>query len=344
MSDRVRWSAAVINYNGGQLAVETIASIAQLDDPPDEILLVDDGSSDDSVARVRQAHPDVRVIALEQRTGRPTMVRNHALRAARHRYVLLSDNDVTFACDAVEQLKAAMLARPDAAVCTPLVVCDDDRDTVYGQAHRLHFLCWGTLLKSRSVADARAAGPHRAIGCGIQLVDKDRAGACGFFDETLVFGWGDDGELHHRLHLAGWGCYTVPDALIYHRRLRTTPRIYGQIHNRAVVMLRDYRLRTLILIAPALLMFDTVLFASALSLGAGGEYLRALRDVGRKLGPIRASRRRVQSSRRIADREALCADDLDLPRRFAGRRALGTAARLLDLGFRSYWRMIARLL
>ena len=343
MSDRVRWTAAVINYNGGQLVVDTIASIAQLNDPPDEILLVDDGSSDDSVVGVRRAHPAVRVIEMCH-TGRPTMARNCALRAAGHRYVLLSDNDVTFAPDAVEQLKAVMLDRPDVAACTPLVVCDDDRETVYGQAHRLHFLCWGTLLKARTVAAARAAGPHRAIGCGIQLIDKVPAQHCGLFDENLVFGWGDDGELHHRLHLAGWACYTVPDALVFHRRLRTTPRVYGQIHNRAVVLLRDYQLRTLVVMAPALLMFEAVLIASAFSLGAGRDYLRALRDVAAKLGPVRAGRRRVQSSRRLADREALCADDLDLPRRFAGRGALGTVAKLLNVGFRSYWRLMGRLL
>ena len=75
------------------------------------------------------------------------MVRNRALREAGHGYVLLTDNDVTFAPDAMVQLMAVMLGRPDAAVCTPLVVCDDDRDTVYGQAHQLHFLCWE--LRSR---------------------------------------------------------------------------------------------------------------------------------------------------------------------------------------------------
>jgi hypothetical protein len=342
--ERSRWTAAVINYNGGELVVDTIDSIQRLNEPPDEILLVDDGSTDDSVTRVRHAHPDVRLVAMGRNTGRPTMVRNAALRAASHRYVLLSDNDVAFAADAVEQLKAVMLARPDVAVCTPLVVCDDDRDTVYGQAHRLHFLCWGTLLKARTVAAARAIGPHRAVGCGIQLIDKARAASSGFFDENLVFGWGDDGALHHRLHLAGWACYTVPDALVFHRRLRTTPRVYGQTHNRWVVLLRDYQLRTLLVAAPALLVFELMLIASALSLRAGGEYLRALRDVAGKLGPIRSNRRRAQSARRIADRDALCADHLDLPRRFAKQSALGAVVKLLDVGFSAYWRIVRPLL
>jgi GT2 family glycosyltransferase len=339
--ERATWSAAVINYNGGGLVADTIASIEELENPPDEILLIDDGSSDDSIARVERSHPNVRIVQMERHTARPTMVRNRALREARHRHVLLTDNDVSFAPDAVQQLMAVMLERPDAALCTPLVVCDDDRDTVYGQAHRLHFLCWGTFLRARTVAAARAIGPHRAVGCGIQLIDKVRAEAAGFFDENLVFGWGDDGALHHRLHLAGWACYTVPDALVFHRRLRTTPRIYGQIHNRWVVLLTDFQLRTLLLTAPALLLFELMLVASALSLRAGGEYLRALRDVARKLGPIRATRSRVQSSRRISDRDVLCADDLDLPRRSS---PLDRFVRLSNVGFRAYWRIVGPLL
>jgi len=338
---RAAWTAAVINYNGGRLVADTIASLEKLKDAPDEILLIDDGSGDDSIARVQRSHPDVRIVQMERHTARPTMVRNRALREARHRHVLLTDNDVTFAPDAVQQLMAVMFGRPDAALCTPLVVCDDDRDTVYGQAHPLHFLCWGTLLKARTVAAARAVGPHRAIGCGIQLIDKLRAEPAGFFDENLVFGWGDDGVLHHRLHLAGWACYTVPDALVFHRRLRTTSRVYGQIHNRWVVLLTDFQLRTLLLTAPALMLFELMLAASALSLRAGGDYLHALRDVARKLGPIRATRSRVQSSRRISDRDALCADDLDLPRRSS---PLGTLVKLSNVGFRAYWRIVGPLL
>jgi len=337
-------TAAVINYNGGGLVVDTIASVKQVHDPPDEILLVDDGSTDDSILRVQQSHPDVRVVEMGRHTGRPTMVRNRALRAAAHRYVLLSDNDVTFAPDALEQLKSVMLEHRDVAVCTPLVVCDDDRDTVYSQAHGVHFLCWGASLEARTVAAARAIGPHRAIGCGIQLIDKVRAEASGFFDENLVFGWGDDGALHHRLHLAGWACYTVPDALVYHRRIRTMPRVYGQIHNRWVVLLTDFRLRTLLLTAPALLLFELMLLVSVLSLQAGGEYVRALRDVARKLRAIRAQRSRVQSSRRIPDRDALCADDLDLPRQYMQLRVLRAVVHLLDVAFRAYWRMLRPLL
>ena len=84
-----------------------------------------------------------------------------------------------------------------------------------------------------------------------------------------------------------------------------------------------------------------MLVASALSLRAGGEYMRALRDIARKLGPIRATRNRIQASRRVSDRDALCADDLDLPR---GSSPLGIVVKLMNIGFRAYWRLVGSLL
>ena len=53
------WSAAVINFNGGSLVCDTIASIKATRPPPAEILLVDDQSTDQSLAMVRARYPDV---------------------------------------------------------------------------------------------------------------------------------------------------------------------------------------------------------------------------------------------------------------------------------------------
>ena len=283
--ERATWTAAVINYNGGGLVADTIASLEELEDPPDEILLIDDGSSDDSIARVRGA---IRAYGSSRwsvtQGGRPWSA---TARFARRAWLCVVDRqrrDVRPRCHGAAHGRHARSTRRRGLHAPGRL----RRRSRYGlrSSPPLHFLCWGTSLKARTVAAARAVGPHRAVGCGIQLIDKRRAESAGSFDENLAFGWGDDGALHHRLHLAGWACYTVPDALVFHRRLRTTPRVYGQIHNRWLVLLTDFRLRTLLLTAPALLLFELMLVASALSLRAGGEYLRALRDIARKLGPI----------------------------------------------------------
>ena len=336
------WTAAVINYNGGKLLCDTVASIKQMEDQPLEVLVVDDGSTDDSLEILRRYHPDVRIVTL-QHCGRPNAVRNAALQASRHRYVLLSDNDIRFAPDALRQLMRVLRQLSDAALCTPLIVSQEDQSEVLARSRPLHYVCWATAVEPRFVDQAMAAGLQKGVGCGIQLVDMERIAAVGTFDEELAFGW-SDAELHLRLTIAGWSCYVVPTAHIYHQRARTSARAYGQFHNRWYIMLESYQLRTLALIAPPLLFFELLLLAYALRSGVGREYLRAYRDIFRELGEIRRKRREIQRSRKVPDREILCAADLELPRYLQSNGLLVRSVRFLSSAFRGYWKIVRPLL
>jgi GT2 family glycosyltransferase len=333
------WTAAVINHNGAGLVALTITSLKQLDDPPAQILLVDDGSTDDGLSQVREAHPDVEIVPLGRNTGRPTIVRNRALASAKHSLVLLTDNDVTFAPDAIEQMRRAMIEK-GAVVCTPLVVYEDDPTRICARAHGLHYLCWSAAAGEETVEAMRARGTQPGSGCGIQLIDTSRLPDGVRFDENFVLGWGDDGELQHRLRIAGLGCYSAPGALVYHRRVRTRARYYGQVHNRWLLLLKDYQLRTLILAAPALLSYELLLGVWLLMIGQGGSYVRALRDVLRRAGQIRQDRVTVQSIRRVPDKDLLCATSLAMPQHMKKRRLLAQGMAVLSFGFRVYWRLI----
>ena len=342
--DLALWSAAIINFNGGVLVGETIASIKAMDHPPEEILLVDDGSTDDSLATVRIRFPDVRILPMPRHTGRPAAVRNAALRNARHRYVLLCDNDVQLAPDAVLHLMATMRSFPDVAVCSGVVVADAKTGLVETRARALHFLCWSIALRERSLAEARAVGPQLGMGCGIQLLDREMAAAAGWFDENLAHGWMDDGDLHYRLILFGHPCLSVPAAVVVHGRGRKVSRTYGQIHNRWYIMLSHYQIRTLVAIAPAMILFELLLVCQMALTGEIRSYARALRDVASKLPQIREQRRKVQHGRAVADKDVLCALDLDLPRHLRDRKGLVLLMRSVSLLFRWYWSVVRRAL
>ena len=338
------WSAAITNFNGEEWVCETIASIKQLKPPPSEILMVDDGSTDAGIERVRTEHPDVRIICLGRNTGVLNIVRNRALHEARHRYVLISDNDIAFARDAVRQLMRALQKHKDAAACTPLVLAADDRRTVLSQGHAMHFLGWATVARATTVEGARELGEYKATGGGIQLIDKVRAAPVGFFDEDLVLGWADDGEFHFRLQLAGLGCYTVPSASVFHRRVRVQSRFYGQLHNRWLLLLKHYQWRTLVLIAPALLVYEFLLAGALLAMGVHRDYGRAIRDVVRDLPRVVRNRRHLRTLRQLADRNVLSAEALTGPRALLERKIIRVGLNVLSSGFRLYWVLVYPLL
>ena len=101
------------------------------------------------------------------------------------------------------------------------------RPGIFLRGHQLHYLCWSCPDKRTTRAEIEAEPPVRAIGCGIQLLDRDAVLALGGFDEKMHIGWGDDGELHHRLHIAGMACYSTPAARVFHLRERFSQRRFG---------------------------------------------------------------------------------------------------------------------
>lgn len=84
-------SVIIPTFNGAQFIGRTLDSILQQDYPPAEIIVVNDGSTDDTASVVRTYAPGVRLIDIEN--GGPTGARLTAVRAAKSEWVAFCDSD-----------------------------------------------------------------------------------------------------------------------------------------------------------------------------------------------------------------------------------------------------------
>jgi glycosyltransferase involved in cell wall biosynthesis len=88
-------SVVLPNYNHGHLLPRAVQALLKQETPPDEIILVDDGSSDDSrtvIDKLAARHPTVRPLFNDRNQGAiPTL--NRGLDAAKGRYVYLAAAD-----------------------------------------------------------------------------------------------------------------------------------------------------------------------------------------------------------------------------------------------------------
>lgn len=82
----------ILNYQRREMLNRVVASALQQDYPHLDILVVDNASTDDSVAFVQQAYPQVRVLPLSKNIG--CAARNCGIAAARGDIVITIDNDV----------------------------------------------------------------------------------------------------------------------------------------------------------------------------------------------------------------------------------------------------------
>lgn len=103
-------------YNEAESIADTIRSIQSQTMPPDEIIVIDDFSSDNTGEIARAC--GVTVMRPPQNTGSKAGAQNFALEHVRTPYTMAIDADTTLAPDAIEKLLPALQQDPDvAAVC-----------------------------------------------------------------------------------------------------------------------------------------------------------------------------------------------------------------------------------
>jgi GT2 family glycosyltransferase len=112
-------------YNGARFLPATLGSLLEQTRPPDEIIVVDDGSTDDSGEVASRFSP--RVQLLRQTNRGESVARNAGLRAAGGEYVVFLDADDLLAPEAIERSSAAVESVPGAVAVLGVVLFTDDR-------------------------------------------------------------------------------------------------------------------------------------------------------------------------------------------------------------------------
>jgi GT2 family glycosyltransferase len=103
-------SVVIPCYNGARFLREAIESAQNQTQPPERVIVVDDGSSDDSL-RVARSVPGAIVIAQENRGA--SLARNRGLEEARGDYVIFTDQDDRLVPDAIETGLRAFREHPE---------------------------------------------------------------------------------------------------------------------------------------------------------------------------------------------------------------------------------------
>src|SRR5215213_9774243 len=216
-------SYCIVNTNGRHHLERCLAAIAR-SDPPDlesETLVLDNASGDGSADYVREHHPDVRLIALDRRTGKADND-STLLKEARGRYALLLNEDAELQDDAPRKLVEALENDGRAAIAAARLL--DPSGAPQPTAWRLPgvatALAQATFLHKRLVTQD-GAGPVGWAQSSAMIVRRDAAEQVGWFDPQF-FVYSDETDFQKRLHDAGWRVLLVPGATaIHHEQLST---------------------------------------------------------------------------------------------------------------------------
>jgi GT2 family glycosyltransferase len=333
-----RTSIIIVAYNHRQYLEACFASLddSGLDRATTRVLFVDNASSDGSYALVADqilaggattggiACELIRSDAnLGFAGGNNLAIARAALAGDDFVYFLNPDTRVEpgFLAEAV----AAAAGDPSIALVQSLVLRDGEDGIVNTFGNAFHFLGFGYAAgDGTSIESAEAAGrlgEVRDIAVASGAASLARLAileAIGPFDDEL-FLYHEDAELSMRARLAGLRVVFAPRSRVrHHYQFSRNPRkLYFLQRNRWLVLAWHLRVRTLALLAPALIPTELGLWALAWRQGWLAEMREAwtyLLAPGR-WSAIRAKRARVQALRRVPDRvlTAAFAGEINFP-------------------------------
>lgn len=200
-------SVLIAAYNEEKVIARTLRSILASEYPVSEVIVVDDGSQDETFLEiVTQFAGDHRVIALRQENGGKASALNHALSQARGEIVVCIDADTQLRYDAIPLLVRHFKDRQIAAVAGNVKV-----------GNRINLLTkWQSVeyITSQNL-DRRAYAMLNGISVCPGAIGAWRKTAVveagGYLTDTLA----EDMDLTWRLRRAGWKVETESGAVAY---------------------------------------------------------------------------------------------------------------------------------
>jgi GT2 family glycosyltransferase len=235
-------SYCVVNTNGREYLLACLAAIERTHPAgvEREILVLDNASEDGSAAAVRARGGDIRLLALERRTGKAEND-STLMRAAAGRYCLLLNEDSELRPGTSAALIAALDADPKAAAAGPQLL--DSAGEPVPCAWRFPgvgtALAGALFLHRWLVVESKGSATRRVdwAQSSALLVRREAAVAVDFMDPAF-FVYYDECDFAKRLADAGWHSLFVPGAeAVHHDQLSTDlakglPRIVEFHRNR----------------------------------------------------------------------------------------------------------------
>lgn len=214
----------VVNRNTADLLIRCLDSIfaSKLPESP-QVILVDNGSSDDSVRRVRATYPDVEIIEAGRNLGFAA-ANNRAFEKALGRYLMLVNTDGLLEKDCAARLLALMESNPRIAMAGPQLLNQDGSPQTSYEA--VPTLATETLNRSllKRLFPKRYPGKNRqlsgpepveALIGAVMIIRREALQEVGGFDEDYFF-FLEETDLAVRMRKAGWQVVHDPAARAAH--------------------------------------------------------------------------------------------------------------------------------
>lgn len=278
-----------------------------------EVIVADNGSTDDSLAMLASEFPQVRTIRLDRNYGFAEGY-NKALAQVEAEFFVLLNSDVEVTPGWLRPLTQFMDEHPECAACQPKLLAEHERTSFEYAGAAGGFLdrygypfCRGRLFSTVESDQGQYDAPMEvlwATGACLLIRSRDYRQSGGL--DGRFFAHNEEIDLCWRLRTAGRHIWCIPQSEVYHVGGGTLPqgnprKTYLNFRNNLTMLYKNLPERELRHVMRVRRLLDYVaalqMIVSERSLGGFKAVVRARRDFHRWLPQFEADRKAIQQSR-----------------------------------------------
>lgn len=217
-------SIITINYNQSAVTKDFLASIKNITYPEIEVIVIDNGSPNDTPEKLLEEFPDIHLILSKENLGFAGG-NNLGVKIAKGKYCLFINNDTEVEPDFLEALVERLESNPDIGMLSPKIKFHHTPDTIQYAGYtpfnritlRQHLI--GFRQKDRGQFDK---GGYTFAGHGAaMMVPMSVIQEVGMMAE-LFFLYYEEHDWCERIKMAGYKAYYEPKSTVWHKESIST--------------------------------------------------------------------------------------------------------------------------
>jgi N-acetylglucosaminyl-diphospho-decaprenol L-rhamnosyltransferase len=341
--EAVRLAVIIVTHESSGSLPRTVPAVLAELRPGDELIVVDNASSDGSPELARELAPDATVIETGANLGYGAG-NNRGAEVAKADLLCFLNPDAVPAPGFRDAIADPAAGGRDWGAWQGLVTADGGR-VVNTHGGAVHFtgIAWAGGAGEPLDEAVMAEPPEPGFVSGACLAIPRKSFLCleGFDQDFFLYH--EDVDLSLRLRLSEAHLGVVTDARVDHDyEFAKGPAKWRYLErNRWATLIRTYPSALLILVLPALLLTELALVPVSIAGGWFGQKLRAWGETLRWLPRLLGERRRIHAAPGVPAREFAAGLTADLDSAYLG--AAGRS-RLLRAGLRAYWALVLAVL
>lgn len=220
-------SIVIPNYNGESYILDCIASIYNQIPNKSSIIVIDNHSSDNSIALIQAKYADITLIINSENIGFAAAV-NQGIKASETKYVILFNNDAFAREEFVLELHNCIESDPKIFSVSSKMLRFSQPGIIDDAGDMLTLLGWAYKIGDGSPSEAYNEQRIIFSACaGAAIYRREAFEQIGYFDESF-FAYLEDVDIGFRANLHGYRNVFCPTAEVEHIGSATTGSKYNE--------------------------------------------------------------------------------------------------------------------